>query len=129
MKTWVPSDSVAYVLSELPGVECAVYDGTSPMPDGIEEDAQRRGAWTYHHIEVLADSTVLIVGHGSIGAALERRLEGFEVEVMRVAGAPATACTPWRSCPRCCRRRTSWCCSCPPPPTPRAWSTRRSSPG
>lgn len=162
MKTWVPSDSVADVLSDLPGVECAVYDGTAPMPEGIEEvevwipplvtvpdvpgtlarmsslrlvqtvtagvepyrphlpdgavlcnargvhdagtaewavgamiavlrefpgfvDAQRRGEWTYHHTDVLADSTVLIVGHGSIGAALERRLEGFEVEVVRVA--------------------------------------------
>ncbi|MGW5155705.1 2-hydroxyacid dehydrogenase [Nonomuraea wenchangensis] len=48
-------------------------------------DAQRRGEWTYHHTGVLADSTVLIVGYGSIGAALERRLEGFEVEVVRVA--------------------------------------------
>ncbi|WP_101787891.1 2-hydroxyacid dehydrogenase [Nonomuraea indica] len=48
-------------------------------------DAQRRGEWTYHHTGVLADATVLIVGYGSIGAALERRLEGFEVEVVRVA--------------------------------------------
>lgn len=162
MKTWVPSDSVADVLSDLPGVECAVYDGTSPMPEGVEDvevwvpplvpvpdvpgtlarmgslrlvqtvtagveayrphmpagamlcnargvhdagtaewavgamvavlrefpgfvDAQRRGEWTYHHTDVLADSRVLIVGYGSIGAALERRLEGFEVEVVRVA--------------------------------------------
>ncbi|MEV0378502.1 2-hydroxyacid dehydrogenase [Nonomuraea sp. NPDC050643] len=162
MKTWVPSDSVADVLSDLPGVECTVYDGTSSMPDGVEDvevwipplitvpdvagtlgrmtslrlvqtvtagvepyrphmpegavlcnargvhdagtaewavgamiavlrefpgftDAQRRGDWTYHHTGVLADSTVLIVGYGSIGAALERRLEGFEVDVVRVA--------------------------------------------
>ncbi|MGP3911259.1 2-hydroxyacid dehydrogenase [Nonomuraea sp. 10N515B] len=162
MKTWVPSDAVAEVLSDLPGVECAVYDGTTSMPKGIEEvevwipplvtvpdvpgtlarmgslrlvqtvtagvepyrphmpegavlcnargvhdagtaewavgamiavlrefpefvDAQRRGEWTYHHTGVLADSTVLIVGYGSIGAALERRLEGFEVEIVRVA--------------------------------------------
>ncbi|GAA2816986.1 2-hydroxyacid dehydrogenase [Nonomuraea rubra] len=162
MKTWVPSDSVADVLSELPGVECAVYDGTSAMPDGVEDvevwipplvtvpdvpgtlarmsslrllqtvtagvepyrphvpegavlcnargvheagtaewavgamiavlrefpgfvDAQRRGEWTYHHTGVLADSTVLIVGYGSIGTALERRLDGFEVEIVRVA--------------------------------------------
>ncbi|GAA3108698.1 NAD(P)-dependent oxidoreductase [Nonomuraea salmonea] len=34
---------------------------------------------------MLADSRVLIVGYGSIGSALERRLEGFEVEVVRVA--------------------------------------------
>ncbi|RVX44292.1 phosphoglycerate dehydrogenase-like enzyme [Nonomuraea polychroma] len=162
METWVPSASVAEVLSDLPGVECTVYDGTSPMPERIEEvevwipplvtvsdvpgtlarmsslrlvqtvtagvepyrphmpegavlcnargvhdagtaewavgamiavlrefpefvDAQRRGEWTYHHTGVLADSTVLIVGYGSIGAALERRLEGFEVETVRVA--------------------------------------------
>lgn len=48
-------------------------------------DAQRRAEWTYHHTDVLADSTVLIVGYGSIGAALERRLDGFEVDVVRVA--------------------------------------------
>jgi len=48
-------------------------------------DAQRRGEWTYHHTGVLADATVLIVGYGSIGAALDRRLDGFEVEVVRVA--------------------------------------------
>lgn len=162
MKTWVPYVSVADVLSDLPGVECAVYDGTSAMPDGVGDvevwipplipvpdvpgtlarmgslkllqtvtagveayrphmppgavlcnargvhdagtaewavgamlaivrefpgfvDAQRRGEWTYHHTGVLADSRVLIVGYGSIGAALERRLDGFEVEVVRVA--------------------------------------------
>ncbi|KAA9377138.1 2-hydroxyacid dehydrogenase [Microbispora cellulosiformans] len=47
--------------------------------------AQARGEWTYHHTGVLADSTVLIVGYGSIGEALERRLAGFEVEIVRVA--------------------------------------------
>jgi phosphoglycerate dehydrogenase-like enzyme len=35
--------------------------------------------------EDLAGRRVLIVGYGSIGAAIERRLQGFEVEVMRVA--------------------------------------------
>ncbi|MFI6323951.1 2-hydroxyacid dehydrogenase [Nonomuraea sp. NPDC050556] len=162
MKIWVPSQAVADVLSDLPRVECAVFDGTGPVPEGIGEvevwipplltvadvpgtlaamtslrlvqtvtagvepyrphmpaqavlcnargvhdagtaewavgamvavlrdfpafvDAQRRGEWTYRHTGVLADSTVLIVGYGSIGAALERRLEGFEVDVVRVA--------------------------------------------
>jgi phosphoglycerate dehydrogenase-like enzyme len=33
----------------------------------------------------LADRTVLILGYGSIGAAVERRLEPFEVDVIRVA--------------------------------------------
>lgn len=162
MKTWVASEAVAAALSDLPGVECVVFDGKTPMPDGVEDvevwipplvpvpdvpgtlarmtslrllqtvtagveayrphmpegavlcnargvhdagtaewavgamlavlrefpgfvDAQRRGEWTYHHTGVLADSTVLILGYGSIGAALERRLAGFEVEIVRVA--------------------------------------------
>jgi phosphoglycerate dehydrogenase-like enzyme len=162
MKIWVPSEAVAEVLSDLPGVQCSVYDGTGPEPAGIEDvevwmpplvlvpdvpgtlarmrslrllqtvtagveayrhclpegavlcnargvhdagtaewavgamvavlrefpgfaAAQRRGEWTYHHTDALADSTVLIVGYGSIGQALERRLDGFEVEVVRVA--------------------------------------------
>ena len=33
----------------------------------------------------MAGQTVLIVGYGSIGAAVERRLAGFEVDVLRVA--------------------------------------------
>ncbi|WP_327089827.1 2-hydroxyacid dehydrogenase [Nonomuraea sp. NBC_01738] len=162
MKIWVPSDAVAEVVTDLPGVECVVYDGRGPRPDDVGEvevwvpplipvpdvpgtlaamtslrlvqtvtagvepyrphlpegavlcnargvhdagtaewavgamiavlrdfpafaDAQREGKWTYHHTGVLADSTVLIVGYGSIGAALERRLDGFEVDVVRVA--------------------------------------------
>jgi phosphoglycerate dehydrogenase-like enzyme len=35
--------------------------------------------------DALADKTVLIVGYGSIGQAVERRLAGFEVDVRRVA--------------------------------------------
>lgn len=162
MKIWVPNSAVADVLSDLPRVECVVFDGTGPVPAAIDEvevwipplltvldvpgllgampnvrlvqtvtagveayrphmpqgallcnargvhdagtaewavgamiavlrefpgfvDAQRRGEWTYHHTGVLADATVLIVGYGSIGAALERRLDGFEVDVVRVA--------------------------------------------
>jgi phosphoglycerate dehydrogenase-like enzyme len=47
--------------------------------------AQREGRWDYHQTETLTDARVLIVGYGSIGAALERRLEPFEVDVVRVA--------------------------------------------
>ncbi|GGS58519.1 dehydrogenase [Planobispora rosea] len=162
MKIWVPSKAAADVLCDLPEVECVVYDGTGPVPEGVEEAevwipplmpvpdipgllarmgrlklvqtvtagvepyrpylpegvtlcnargvhdagtaewavgamiaalrefpgfarAQERGEWTYHHTGVLADSTVMIVGYGSIGEALERRLSGFEVEIIRVA--------------------------------------------
>lgn len=162
MKIWVPSKAAADVLCDLPEVECVVYDGTEPVPEGAGEvevwipplmpvpglpellarmaglrllqtvtagvdayrphlaegvtlcnargvhdaataewavgamiamlrefpgfaRAQRAGEWTYHHTGVLADSRVLIVGYGSIGEALERRLDGFEVDVVRVA--------------------------------------------
>ncbi|GGO65013.1 2-hydroxyacid dehydrogenase [Nonomuraea cavernae] len=175
MKIWVPSDAVADVLSDLPGVQCDVYSG-GRAPDGIERvevwipplvtvpdvpgtlarmtslrllqtvtagvepyrphmpegavlcnargvhdagtaewavgamiavlrefpgfvDAQRRGEWTYHHTGVLADSTVLIVGYGSIGAALERRLDGFEVEVVRVARGARDGVHPMQALP------------------------------
>lgn len=33
----------------------------------------------------LADQTVLILGYGTIGQAIERRLDGFEAEIVRVA--------------------------------------------
>ncbi|WP_214409554.1 2-hydroxyacid dehydrogenase [Sphaerisporangium fuscum] len=162
MKIWAPSQAIAEVLTDLPDVECVLYDGGPLPPEGAEEvevwipplipprptpellkrmsglrllqtvtagvdpylphlpegavlcnargvheagtaewavgamiavlrdfpaftAAQERGEWAYHHTGVLADSTVLIVGYGSIGQALERRLEGFEVEVVRVA--------------------------------------------
>lgn len=47
-----------------------------------EQAAQR---WSYRFTGCLADKSVLIVGYGSIGSAVERRLAGFEVEVRRVA--------------------------------------------
>ncbi|MGZ4493470.1 MAG: 2-hydroxyacid dehydrogenase [Nocardioides sp.] len=48
-------------------------------------DAQRAGRWAQGWRPSLADSTVLIVGYGDIGADLEKRLLPFEVEVLRVA--------------------------------------------
>jgi phosphoglycerate dehydrogenase-like enzyme len=50
-----------------------------------EQAAQR---WSYRFTGCLAGKTVLIVGYGSIGAAVERRLSGFEVDVQRVALRP-----------------------------------------
>jgi phosphoglycerate dehydrogenase-like enzyme len=47
--------------------------------------AQLAGEWAHGTRPSLADSTVLIVGYGAIGEALERRLGGFEVDVVRVA--------------------------------------------
>ncbi len=47
--------------------------------------AQAAGEWVEGFTDVLGGKRVLIVGYGSIGAAIERRLSGFEVEVTRVA--------------------------------------------
>lgn len=46
---------------------------------------QAAGRWSYRFTGTLAGSTVLIVGYGSIGQAVERRLAGFDVQVRRVA--------------------------------------------
>lgn len=47
--------------------------------------AQDAHVWAPATRPALADRTVLVVGYGAIGEALERRLSGFEVEVVRVA--------------------------------------------
>jgi phosphoglycerate dehydrogenase-like enzyme len=46
---------------------------------------QAAGRWSYQQTAELAEKAVLIVGYGSIGAAVERRLAGFETNVTRVA--------------------------------------------
>ncbi|MFG3200080.1 2-hydroxyacid dehydrogenase [Streptomyces sp. NPDC048208] len=46
---------------------------------------QSAGRWEPHFTRSLADARVTIVGYGSIGAALERRLSACEAEVVRVA--------------------------------------------
>jgi phosphoglycerate dehydrogenase-like enzyme len=47
--------------------------------------AQDRGEWAPFRATSLADRTVMILGYGAVGAAVERRLAGFEVDVVRVA--------------------------------------------
>jgi phosphoglycerate dehydrogenase-like enzyme len=58
---------------------------------------QDRGEWPTSYVELddsLADRTVLILGYGSIGEALERRLDGFECEIIRVARRPREGVHP-----------------------------------
>lgn len=47
--------------------------------------AQDRGEWQPIRARSLADRRILIVGYGAVGAAVEQRLDGFEVDVVRVA--------------------------------------------
>ena len=47
--------------------------------------AQRDGRWDYTVSEPIGGKHVLIVGYGDIGAAVERRLAGWDVTVGRVA--------------------------------------------
>ena len=47
--------------------------------------AQREGRWARAFYPSLADRTILLVGYGGVGRAIEARLAGFEVEVLRVA--------------------------------------------
>lgn len=46
---------------------------------------QQQGRWVHAERPALADKTVLILGYGSIGSAIERRLLPFETRVVRVA--------------------------------------------
>ncbi|PZA08999.1 dehydrogenase [Meiothermus sp. PNK-Is4] len=51
-------------------------------------DLQREGLWKAQAVGDLEGSTVLILGYGSIGQAVEKRLEGFGVRLLRVARTP-----------------------------------------
>jgi phosphoglycerate dehydrogenase-like enzyme len=53
------------------------------IPDFVRDQGRHR--WRQGWRPALADKRVLLVGYGAIGAAIERRLEPFEVEVVRVA--------------------------------------------
>lgn len=50
--------------------------------------AHSTGEWLFSRRESLADKTVLIVGYGGVGSAIEQRLAGFECNVVRVARRP-----------------------------------------
>jgi phosphoglycerate dehydrogenase-like enzyme len=55
---------------------------------------QAAGRWSYRFTDSLAGKTVLIVGYGSIGQAVERRLTGFDVQVRRVARLARAGVSP-----------------------------------
>lgn len=78
--------AVALMLASLRGI-----------PDFVR--AQDDGRWMHDTRPALADHRVLIVGYGSIGAALERRLQGFECDVVRVARRPRDRVHGWAELP------------------------------
>lgn len=56
------------------------------LPRAVRNQEQQTWPSSYDEVDdSLADRTVLILGYGSIGEALERRLSGFECDVIRVA--------------------------------------------
>ena len=55
---------------------------------------QAAGRWSFRFTDSLAGKTVLIVGYGSIGSAVERRLTGFDVEIRRVARSARDGVSP-----------------------------------
>jgi phosphoglycerate dehydrogenase-like enzyme len=55
---------------------------------------QAAGRWSYRFTDCLAGKTVLIVGYGSIGQAVERRLGGFDVRVRRIARSARDGVSP-----------------------------------
>lgn len=70
-----------------------------PGRSGAEEIyAMRNDAELDEHspvlVDELAESTVLIVGYGSIGEAIERRLAPFGVQILRVARSPRSGVSP-----------------------------------
>jgi phosphoglycerate dehydrogenase-like enzyme len=64
-------------------VVCAILACVRGFPHFAAE--QSAGRWSYQFTDCLAGKLILIVGYGSIGQAVERRLAGFDVRMRRVA--------------------------------------------
>jgi phosphoglycerate dehydrogenase-like enzyme len=64
-------------------VLAAILASTRTLPE--LRDRQREHDWEWRQSSELAHSTVMILGYGAIGAAVEARLAPFDVELIRVA--------------------------------------------
>jgi phosphoglycerate dehydrogenase-like enzyme len=64
-------------------VIAAILSSVRTLPE--LRDEQREHRWEWRRSAELAGTTVMILGYGSIGAAVETRLAPFRVELIRVA--------------------------------------------
>lgn len=64
-------------------VLAAILASTRTLPE--LRDRQREHDWEWRQSRELSGSTVMILGYGAIGAAVEARLEPFDIELIRVA--------------------------------------------
>jgi phosphoglycerate dehydrogenase-like enzyme len=64
-------------------VLAVILAATKMLPE--LRDLQREHRWEWRRSSELAGSTVLILGYGAIGSAVEARLTPFEVDLIRVA--------------------------------------------
>jgi phosphoglycerate dehydrogenase-like enzyme len=84
LRPHVPADARgAHDAGTAEWVVAAILASIRRFPYFAAEQAAAR--WSFRFTGCLAGRTVLIVGYGSIGAAVERRLSGFDVEIRRVA--------------------------------------------
>jgi phosphoglycerate dehydrogenase-like enzyme len=67
------------------------------LPDFVRQ--AETGRWRREVRPSLADRQVLIVGAGSIAEALERRLDGFECDIVRVGRRARQGVHPWQELP------------------------------
>lgn len=89
VRTFLPADRVfanAASVHEASTAELAmalILASQRGIPDFVRASA--KATWSPARYASLADRRVLIVGYGGIGVALERRLDGFETSITRVA--------------------------------------------
>lgn len=74
-----------WVLGAVLAMQRKLPEHLDAQRQALWRDVVRHGEWQPPNACDLEGSTVLIVGHGSIGAAVERRLDPFGVDVLRVA--------------------------------------------
>jgi phosphoglycerate dehydrogenase-like enzyme len=75
----------------------AVLAATRGLPGFVRAQAERR--WEHRRTDVLAGKSVLILGYGAIGRAVEQRLQPFGVRVVRVAKRGADGVHPVAALP------------------------------